>query len=334
MNSRLEEHRDMTGSMPRAHHFLPRFYLRGFCDPDSKIEGRIWIYEKNRPPRPSRVEKAAVQRDLYSFVEKDSGELDARFEMWLAQRENLAAPIFPRLDDFAFVLTEAERINLLWFVALLFHRVPDAFRVGREIVDPALTQLIMEAARDPDAFRELFSRVFSPEELVEVEAERRELVNGRTDLICSEWTPLAAMHESAKQTVSILERLDLQFVHADDSEDFLTTDSPVVTFHILESGESQVGCGFATEGMEVVVPLTRRVLLRIGPHGLEGSHATLVGTGVRIANKMLMSCAAKRAYASGGSERLKRAFDRHGCLHERGRDIHIPMWKGEVLRAK
>lgn len=323
-----------NASVPRAHHFLPRCYLRGFCDSDSKFGSRIWIYEKNCSPRPSRVEKAAVQRDLYSVVDEDSGKLDARFEMWLAQLENLVAPIFPRLDDFAFALTNAERINLLWFVALLFNRVPDAFRVGREIIDPALTRLIMEAARDPNTFRALFSRFFPFEELSGIEEERRELVRGRRDLISSEWTPLAAMHESARQAVSILEKLDFQFVHADDSEDFLTTDSPVVSFHILESGESQVGCGFATKGMEVVVPLTRKVLLRIGPHGFDGSHATLADQGVRIANKLLMSCAAKRAYASGESEKLKRAFDRHGCIYERGRNAHIPMWDGKMLQVK
>jgi hypothetical protein len=80
----------------RRHHYVPRFYLEGFCD--SSNAPFIWIYEKgNQEIRKQRADNIAFERDYYSF-RHPSGEMDTEtIENGLANLEGRAAPVLKKM---------------------------------------------------------------------------------------------------------------------------------------------------------------------------------------------------------------------------------------------
>jgi Protein of unknown function (DUF4238) len=65
---------------PRAHHYLPVFYLKGFTSP---YAGRLSVYEKGKPLRKSTPVNEAHRRDLYSFEDEQGHHRD--FEKQLSK---------------------------------------------------------------------------------------------------------------------------------------------------------------------------------------------------------------------------------------------------------
>ncbi len=47
---------------PAKHHYIPKFYQRGFINDKSN---QIWVYEKGRQPRRSAIRKAGMKIALY-----------------------------------------------------------------------------------------------------------------------------------------------------------------------------------------------------------------------------------------------------------------------------
>src|SRR5437588_12048932 len=105
-------------SIPRAHHFVPRFYLGGFTDPTA-TKPFLWVYEKNKPIRRSRPEAEAHWRDFYAF--EDKGHKNFKIEEILSSIEGLIAPLVKEGDPEA-ILAATPTVSV--FVALTQWRVP------------------------------------------------------------------------------------------------------------------------------------------------------------------------------------------------------------------
>lgn len=115
-------------SQPRKHHFLPEFYLKGFCP-----TGEMWVYDREKGQyRKLRPETVAIRKDFYS-VEGPNGEKDhAEVERRLGVIENQAAPAIRKLDAGS-RLTLRERYALALFAALLKFRTPTFERQTEEM---------------------------------------------------------------------------------------------------------------------------------------------------------------------------------------------------------
>ena len=57
-------------SEPKAQHYIPTFYLKGFTDRNRVL----WVYEKFKPPRASKAKDEAHRPDYYTHSEQ--GERD------------------------------------------------------------------------------------------------------------------------------------------------------------------------------------------------------------------------------------------------------------------
>jgi Protein of unknown function (DUF4238) len=82
----------------RRQHYIPRFYLGGFADPDILARQNkefIWVYEKGKAVRRSSPKTEATHRDFYSFLE--DGSRNVEIEAWLGNLESLVAPIVSSL---------------------------------------------------------------------------------------------------------------------------------------------------------------------------------------------------------------------------------------------
>jgi hypothetical protein len=80
-------------SDPKKHHYVPEFYLKGFCR-----EGKLWVYDRERdfydylPP-----ETLGIKKHFYSFTD-ENGQRDVSAEKELSRVENAAAPVIRKLE--------------------------------------------------------------------------------------------------------------------------------------------------------------------------------------------------------------------------------------------
>ncbi len=56
---------------PHKHHFIPRFYQRGFVPGRGR---KIWVYEKDGKPLRRSIRSVGMQVDLYAF--ERAGQVD------------------------------------------------------------------------------------------------------------------------------------------------------------------------------------------------------------------------------------------------------------------
>src|SRR6267154_2574190 len=103
-----------------AHHYVPKFYLKGFTD--KKV---LWVYEQGKTLRESKPKAEAHRENFYTY--DDNGYPDNRIEKSLSSAESVVAPIFRKIANPQFQMSDDERTSLFVFVAMTFVRVP-AFR--------------------------------------------------------------------------------------------------------------------------------------------------------------------------------------------------------------
>ena len=109
------------GNEPRQHHYVPRFYLRGFTD-SAREDGQLWVHDRKLDRRyPSNPANVARERD-FNRVDLPEGDPNA-VEAAFAALENRAAPIFAETGIRREVPTGEDLAVLMQFAALQLVRV-------------------------------------------------------------------------------------------------------------------------------------------------------------------------------------------------------------------
>jgi hypothetical protein len=305
-------------NQPRLHHYLPRFYLRGFADPTllkREAKSAIWVYEKGEPTRRGSPDNEARERDFYAFEEE--GMRNTQVEEWFARMESEVAPILERLQRREHVLTPDEKEWLAIFAGTMYMRTPAGRKWHDNRVAPATTQYIEMAARNPEQFVVLFqteNATSQPE--VDLEDIRKDILNRRLDAIASRpGLNLTAMVEVGRMIAEVLVQFDWQVVHSDGSQFFITSDSPVLPeLRDDAKGITYFWMGVERPGVNVWFPISRTVCLRM-KRGIGPGLCRLPDRGIRMVNKNLMLCADRRVYAAQRSAALEALFNKIGCKH-------------------
>lgn len=129
----------------------------------------------------------------------ETGDVDASVEDWLGEIETAVGTIIPKSHETSYRPTLEERQALYWFIAVMFTRVPEAFRVGEEIVGPRLNELLLAAAQDASKFRELCDSYSHSSGNVpfDIELLRQEVLRG--DYVSEPpWMRLASLVETSR----------------------------------------------------------------------------------------------------------------------------------------
>lgn len=111
---------------PRAHHYVPQFWLAGFTDTGEK-NGRLWVTDFKRQKQwPGNPENAGHRRDFYRLSD-DIPKDPVAFEKLFSRIEDAFAPIFKALDRRPRGPYLDEWESLFMYIAVQWMRVP-AFR--------------------------------------------------------------------------------------------------------------------------------------------------------------------------------------------------------------
>jgi hypothetical protein len=116
-------------SVGAGHHFLPRFYLQGFTDPDPPRghEPFLWVHRFGEPGWKKKSPKNLARKAGFYWVTTKWGETHDLLERALSLIESSVAPIIKDRIPACRPFTEADRQHFAGFVLHMGARTPAAF---------------------------------------------------------------------------------------------------------------------------------------------------------------------------------------------------------------
>lgn len=246
-------------SEPRKHHFLPQFYLRGFS-----IDGRgLHQFEKRTAKHYGcQIKDTAAIRDFHELDYEGADDPNA-LEKRLAQVEGeLAQHLAVFLAEG--IGNETARRYTIQLLSVLRLRVP-AFKRHIEASYPSSIRKVAELM-ERDGM--LPPPPPGMEEKLKVKNLKIEVLNWK----CMEIMFRLASNEDHLQS---LYRMRSTLLMAPFGTSFLTSDQPVALFHPT-AAKSPYGAGPETPGIEITLPLSSRVLIRLDHK--RGAHSSRIAT--------------------------------------------------------
>ena len=252
-------------AMPRKHHYVPQFYLRGFAV-DGKRDGQLWVLDKKAGRQwESTVEKSARQTDLYRVELKDGGD-PASLEKILSVIEGMFAPILQQTIETQ-TLPEGQPFELLLnMVGLMALRVPLLNSFSKHIGSDLLRQLIRDLVATPESWKAVddgvrAARTEVPEASYEEMKQFVESGEYSIDVdLGQNWLPRLMIDASRSMQSHLSRRRWYITVVAPDAPDLICSDNPV-SLTLTPMSISSQHAGFAMPGTLLLFPLSRRMAL-------------------------------------------------------------------------
>jgi len=251
-------------SKSKRHHYLPQFYLEGFCR-----DGLLWVYDKDKKEiRQQTPINIAVQKYYYSF-ENDDGERDAEVEGLLSIIETYTKPIIDKInkrDD----IDETEKETLSIFIGFLYSRVPrfeTNYNDNKERILRHMNKIIFADEKRTEQILRKYERDTG----IKIDVSAKELSEFALD--DDRYTIEIHRNESLKMMLNLCKKLPIYFVQMDwlflfapRNSSFITTDDPLVLIPPRDLPDN-APYGIATKGAQKFVPLSQKVCLAMFDRG-------------------------------------------------------------------
>ena len=287
----------------KRHHYIPRFYLRGFVDPHNKPY--VWVYEKGNPNiTKATVENIAVQKHYYSFI-RPSGDIDSEtFENALAKIEGKVAPAFEKIihhED----LNNQEKGAFAVFLAFTVTRVPNYRKNVERSFGEIIKKILVVLASSPVAIKSMIEGVerdTGKKMAIPVEEWQKILLDGQYNIEVKPQFSLETI-TIAKELVPIFYGMSWAFLEATEDYKFVTSDNPLFYFHPTHHPKSFYGGGLANKNIEVTFPISRDLMFH-GTWGKFEGYEKLTNEGVKEMNRRTVISALRFVFASEYSHNL------------------------------
>jgi hypothetical protein len=287
---------------------MPKAYLKRFATAPTrgKRYGKLCVYERNKAVRIGTPKSESAERGF--FVARDhAGALDdVSPESWAAKIEDRALDTLIYAPSPVFVWNRENRVRMAEYWALMFLRSTSFYDFHRNSSEDAFGTQIRRLNTDAEFRRRivshyslLFGRAFAEEELL-----------GTIGRALSSLLSPAEMRNQyvlqLKRRVTIFSEILLarpwQILEAPDDCEFVTCDSPVMTFRFDQWGHYYVGDGFGKESSIILLPLSPHACLIAGMHG--PPIRCLPSSDVHEINKIVISASARFVYSQTRDDRV------------------------------
>lgn len=205
----------------KSHHYVARAYLRSFCNED----GRVCTYSKDRNGQFwfARPEAIGFENYYYSQPTPEGGRDNNRLEEGFGRFEEKWPPLVAKIGRSE--LDHGELISLLQFVLMHRVRVPTARdaheRVRAEWIRMAQRSLHEQGKLPPTPAGFDF-----------------DFLDQHTEVAIDPHTSIHAMVDLAKGMQRALDSAGYEILQNNSSEEFVTSDNPVVYFDPLKPENS------------------------------------------------------------------------------------------------
>jgi len=312
------------------HHYVPRFYLQLFVDPNVPLIETDYVWEchlrtggiKRRAPT-----NVATKTDYYK-IPGVPDELAQTVEASFSQMESVTAPILRRFEKGDLTLEGQQRADFLFFLAFLAVRVPGFRNRIEGMYEEMAKEMATMSASHREHFVETMKRALAhagkpiPSD-DEIEKQRQWTLN--PDNYTIEANPVLSImhgHQLALELIyPIFDGMRWSFYKAPDGVEFITTDCPVSWYDPTPRPAFYSGHGLGMRGVEVTFPINPRTTL-LGTHeGPGGVHDASVDQ-VLLFNLRKLYWTEEHAYAASESAaRQARALVMFNAMAEARQDF-------------
>lgn len=250
--------------LPKKHHYLPQFYLKGF----SQDASHLHIFDKKVKNedvhfRYQTTEKIAFENNLYTYRTKDLKK--ETLEDFFSQIESMAKKVITKLENKKDI-TPKQRGHLALFIALLWFRTPTWKTETLGMQNELAEKMIRMRYRFPQQ-KELMRDFFKKEGKHFTDEELDDLVdfavNPKRSKIVIKFPPeywIKQMLTLANDVYTYLAHCGWEVKHATKKYAFLTSDNPVLLIP-SEKPHPFYGVGLFTLGVKKTIPLAANLYL-------------------------------------------------------------------------
>lgn len=216
---------------PKQHHFVPKWYLDGFTDPQSGFlhiyDKKIGKYRKQKPDKVMRINNYYKQEWAREGI--DPNILEKRAGEWMEpQAKNAFERLFTMPNDF----TSQETAFILLYLEFQRVRVPRQARIAKQLIE---SSILKEADSEfTDAFL-------------------------KGQITISESVRFQYMREVSGKIMPYFTRMKWDIVRASKDSSFITSDSPVSFYN--QEFLPPLEAGLRLAGTKVLFPLNSELLL-------------------------------------------------------------------------
>jgi len=280
---------------------MPQAYLKRFAAAPEKRKkhGKLCVYERGSEPRIGTPYSEAAERGFFVSRSEDGKLDDSQTETWTQRIEDNALDGIIYVLSPVFVWTRENRRQAAEYWALMFLRSTsfyDFHKNGSEDVFGAQMRRLNTDAE----FRQklvshysfLFGRPFTEGEILGSIGRAVETLLTPTEL-------RSQYVQHLKRRVGIFSDILLakpwQIWEAPHDCEFVTCDSPVMTFRLDNWGQYFTGDGFAKEGSIILLPISPKACLTAGVQGPQCRHVPR--NDVHEVNKIVISSSTRFVYS-------------------------------------
>jgi hypothetical protein len=249
-------------NVPRKHHYIPKFYLRGFSDLGfGKEQGKVCVVDlRGKKHFTTSAENVAHVRDYYAFESEDGStnfQVETKFFNGI---DGKAAQIIGKINGLKKVTIEDDWDGLCRFIAALEVRTPSQRQTSYEMEQYVFDLMNGHLATSLEACEQRLKEAeektgekveCTPQELMDYVAEYRVKIPQNEHV--------ALMMSVIPQSEAIIRRMTPHLFIAGENERFITSDYPIVKIDTDEERrrEGLMGVGWATPEVEAIIPLTK-----------------------------------------------------------------------------
>jgi hypothetical protein len=248
---------------PKRQHFLPRFYLEGFCR-----DGLVAVFDRDKDE--VRLQQPINTAVIGHFYTQEDAEGRKRFELEavLSEYEGKAKPVVAKLVACK-GLSDAERSDLSIFIAFAAMRTPDMVNSVQALNGQFIAHTAKLLFRDvekvyEDLRADKLEEEASDEELREQAAWMVDMAqNGKLAIETDEKWAVQMTMQMALGAAPYLAGRHWRVVHRErHKHSFITTDSPVFLNTTAPRGPSPYGVGFGSPDAFISFPLDQSCVLQ------------------------------------------------------------------------
>ena len=250
---------------PKNQHYLPRFYLKGYSNPDAP--GLLYVYKKGSSHWMKRgIKNIASQDYLHSFRDT-TGMMRHEIEIMFSQLEANFSPVLGKVLA-GQTLSYDEEFTLSCFLMTTWQRVPEQVTHLNNFVS-GMGQDLLEVSyrlytQNPEALELVkaeYKRETGKDALYSLKPE--DLDPSKLRIEANRNMTLTVMIEEAISLSEIIQQMGWAFLKSASPNYFITSDSP---FCLITPGNDKTiyKNGLAYHNAEVSMPLSRNIAFFAG----------------------------------------------------------------------
>lgn len=295
------------GTKKNKHHFVSRFYLEGFVDPDNSPY--LWLYDKDRRSISKASSRDAGCRTLFYAFPKQDGTTDTNtLEDLLQEYESHVAPIFLKIESHG-QLTNEERSALSAFLGLTLARVPN-FRSMIEMNHARILKEVGVRMAQAGGFEKVKERLAEAGEPINEELHAKMVGMMKDGKFNVEVFPHASIEHFLKLAMDmapLFHQMNWTFLVAKGRYSFVTSDNPLAYADPMHDPKSPYGVGLGHSNVEVTFPITQKLALFAGWKESGSLYQKVTDATVQTVNRRTIKNAQRFIYAPFYDEGFSRS---------------------------